>query len=140
MKFETEKQSIEYVCDCLASSGYTNIHYTQIDDEFCHYDIWCNAREKKYFLECKRRNFQSDKYGDAIIEETKYNDYITAKNNKEIDGAWVVTLFDDCWTVSNAFTPFKTTEKFVQHTTEFADHTKVLKRFKHYNLDYKFSY
>lgn len=140
-KFNTESASIQYLIKELTKRGYTDIHATQTANQFEHYDVSAtHPLGYKYEMEVKRRYFDSTKYGDTVIEQSKYNKFLNDKWLDNIDGAWVVTMFNDCWTISNALQPIFTSEKEVQHTTEFGDSQKVKKTFMHYKLKQKFNY
>ena len=99
------------------------------------------AREgKKIWLELKRRNFPSWQYGDAVIEEEKYNYFIWSKDQQLVDGVIIVSLFSDCFTLSNALCPVEKFKKRAQHQTEFNDKRLVTKKFVRYNQDVKIKY
>lgn len=140
-KFNTEGASIDYLVNYLKKSGYTDIHATQLDNQFEHYDVTAtHPLGYKYQMEVKRRYHNHDKYLDTVVESTKFFSMLTDVYTNKIDGAWVVTMFNDIWTVSNAITPIFHSRHLVDHTTEFGDKTKVWKDFLHYNLQKKFEY
>lgn len=141
MKFYTENDSINYVCKYLENSGYADVHATQNEGPFAYYDIRCtHPLGYRYRIEVKRRNMESSKYNDTIIEKSKYNYFADSKQRGEIDGAWIATMFTDCWTVSNAFQPQSITKNEVPHTTEFVDTTPIRKMFLPYDFKKKYSY
>ena len=139
MTFLTEKESIDFICNYFEKKGFTATP-TQQNNKYCHYDIELVREGKKIWLELKRRNFPSWQYGDAVIEEEKYNYFIWSFDQQLVDGVIVVSLFTDCFTLSNALCPVEFFKKKAQHQTEFNDKRLVTKKFVRYNQDIKIKY
>lgn len=139
MRFITEKDSIDFICDYFRSKDFI-AKPTQDDDQYCPYDIEIVKGGKKIWLELKRRNFPSRQYGDAVIEKDKYNYFIFNKSQHQVDGVIVVSLFTDCFTLSNALCPMEFFEKKASHHTEFNDKRLITKHFVRYNQDIKIPY
>lgn len=139
MTFLTEKESIDFICNYFEKKGYTATP-TQEDNKYCHYDIELDREGKKIWLELKRRNFPSWQYGDAVIGEEKYNYFIWSKDQQLVDGVIIVSLFSDCFTLSNALHPVEFFKKRAKHKTEFNDKRIVTKKLVRYNQDIKIKY
>lgn len=135
MRFATEKESIDYVCEWLRNHGYTNIDATQSTNQFCHYDIMCvNPSGLTYEIELKRRNFNSDLYETSIMETNKYFNMLNDRYEGKIHGGFLINLYEDCFTVANVLTPLFYGERTVKHYTELAynDNEKILKGYVNY--------
>lgn len=139
MTFNTEKESIDFICNYFRSKGFTATP-TQEDNKYCHYDIELARDGKKIWLELKRRNCPSWQYGDVVIEEEKYNYFIWSFDQKLVYGVIIVSLFTDCFTLSNALHPIGFFKKKAKHHTEFNDKSLVLKHLVRYNQDVKILY
>lgn len=141
MKFQTENSSIEYLCKQLEEIGYSDIDATQSADKYCFYDVSCtHPQGYKYEIEVKRRDCNSTFYGDTVIEYSKFKKFKDAIITGDIKCGWLVTFFNDCWTVSSLKKPIVMTEKTASHTTEFEDNKKIIKSFVHFGFDLKFDY
>lgn len=139
MTFNTEKESIDFICNYFEKKGFT-ARPTQEDNKYCHYDIELARDGKKIWLELKRRNCPSWKYGDAVIEQNKYNYFTFSKDQKLVDGIMIINLFTDCFTMSNALKPIEFFKKRAQHKTEFNDKRIVLKHLVRYPQEIKIKY
>lgn len=146
MKFTTEKESIDYIKECLLRSGYTAVDCTQSTNPYCYYDMDClrplgKEMPLKYRFELKRRDLDSEHFGDCIIESSKYVHMIKALNKEEIDKAFIINLFNDCWTISDIETGLcDITCKNAKHTTEFEDNMIIEKIMVHFKPMKKFTY
>lgn len=70
MTFETEKMSIDYWLNYLESRGFENCQ--NVSDDMNYYDIYAEKSGKRWIFEIKRRNMDSNKYGDGLMGEYKY--------------------------------------------------------------------
>jgi hypothetical protein len=67
-------------------------------------------------FELKRRNHPSYRYRDTVMEEYKLCNFY-----KDGVSGYLVTFFDDCWTLSNVYTPVNHMSRMARHTTDFSD-------------------
>lgn len=139
MTFNTEKESIDFICNYFEKKGFTATP-TQEDNKYCHYDIELARDGKKIWLELKRRYCPSWQYGDAVIGEEKYNYFILSKDQQLVDAVMIINLFTDCFTMSNALKPIGFFDKKAKHHTEFNDKRLVLKHLVRYKQDVKIKY
>lgn len=139
MKFSTEQESINYVVDELQDRGWT-CNPTQATNKYSYFDIDGVVKGNNYRIEVKRRDMDADKYGDTIIEGYKVNKFNQAIKDNEIKRGYLITLFNDCWTVSDISNPMYSSVKQAQHTTEFDDNRIVDKQFVHYGQHKRFEY
>lgn len=139
MKFHTEKESIDFICDYFEKKGFTATP-TQADNKYCHYDIVCTRGGKTLWLELKRRYCTSDHYGDAVIEKYKYESLKQGKSDNLTDAVILVNLFYDCFTLSDALSPIDFVVKQAAHTTEFSDDRIIDHTWARYNQDIKINY
>lgn len=70
----------------LISKGFYNIQTTT---EFCHWDIEAEYEGQKYYFELKYRSVPSTKYGDAIIQQDKYEAL------KNLPNCYIVNIYPD---------------------------------------------
>ena len=140
MKFKTEKASIEYFCERLESSGFTAIRQTQSLNQFSYYDISATYRGKTYHFELKRRNSHSSKYGDSVIEYHKFQHFVDDISNGYITNGFVVSFFNDIYTID--IITHNHTIKFKEGaaTTEFENKEIKKKVFVCYSQEKKFNY
>lgn len=124
----------------LANKGWTNIKSTQETDPFCYYDIEAEYKGKKFRIECKRRNYESNHFGDSICEEWKYNKFKEDYGKGLIDGALLVSFFSDVFTIDNIFEPFDIDYVWANKTTDFANRKIVRKSMVHYKQARKVNY
>lgn len=139
MTFKTEEDSINYICNYFTSRGWVATP-TQNLNQYEHYDITLTRGYNTIWVECKRRNFPKFLYNDAICAAHKYNYFKQAKENNKVDGVILVTLFTDCWCMSNALTPVAIIDRKGAHTTEFGDNRLITNHFAQYNLDRTLNY
>lgn len=133
--FKTEEDSVKYFNKVLQARGYTDIKRT---DKFCYYDIEACKGDKSYRFELKRRNFKHTRYGDAVMEAHKFNHFI--EDRDKYNYCYLVSFFEDCWTISNIKSPIGGSVIFGSRTTDFEDKTIIKKDFVHYRQQVKFRY
>lgn len=141
MKFTTEKESLDYVESFLSRMGFTEIHQTQSDNQFEHYDISAMFKGKKCFFELKRRHFNHDKYNDVIVEDYKYFHLLDDIVNGVADKCYIVTLFDDILVINNiedSMPVFINRES--AKSTEFENKNIVEKKFATFKIGKVFQY
>lgn len=139
MVFNTEEDSIQYVCNYFEKKGFVATP-TQASNQFCHYDITLTRGDKTIWVECKRRQFQSFLYDDVIIKRNKYDYFLNSKQNNLVDGVIIVTMFTDMFTLSNALCPVGFFDKTTTHTTEFDDKHRHIHHFVRYRQEIKIPY
>lgn len=140
-KFNSELESINYFINFLQRKGYSEVK--KAEDRYSYFDISAEKNGKIYKFELKNRNLKSTTYNDTVMEEYKYNKFI--ENN---DNGYLVTFFEDCFSVSNVRTfqskiqklANKITDSTVSKTTDFINDQKVIKNFVVYNQDRKYEY
>lgn len=140
MKFQTEKESIDYFCNQLEYSGFTGIDCTQVTDKYSYYDISATYKEKKCRFELKRRDLNSYDYGDSIIELSKYGKFIDDIVNEKINHGFVVSFFNDVYTIDNITHTHSIDQWMANATTEFENRNKKTKWFVRYQQEKKFEY
>lgn len=132
MKFKTEKESIDFFTSRLVQKGW---QVRLPEDQFSYYDVEAEKEGKVVRFELKRRNHPSYRYNDTVMEEYKlcsfYRDGYTG---------YLVTFFDDCWTLSNVYTPVNHMSRMAKHTTDFSDQRVVEKKMVQYRFDKVLSY
>ena len=140
MKFQTEQGSIEFFKNQLIQSGFTSVDCTQVEDKYCYYDIQAEYHNKKCRFELKRRDMSSDKYGDSVLELFKYANFIEDIVNQKIYKGFVVSFFDDIYTIDDITNSHSIQLKQAPATTEFGNTKKKDKWFVHYTQEKKFEY
>lgn len=140
MKFHTEKGSIDFFRTQLIQSGFTSVDCTQVEDKYCYYDIQAEYNNKKCRFELKRRDMTSDKYGDSVLELSKYANFIEDIVNEKIYKGFVVSFFDDIYTIDDITHNHFVDQKKAPATTEFENTNKKNKWFVHYQQEKKFEY
>lgn len=141
MTFFTEQESINFFINWLEEKGFTNI--VRPEDQFSYYDLEAEYKHPKmgitkWRFELKRRNIESTKFNDSIIEKSKYDKFIEDIRVGVFDEGRVVTFFKDCMVIDNIKNAKDVTFKMAGATTEF-ENTKVIeKTFVHFNQDKKF--
>lgn len=140
MKFQTEQDSIDFFRNQLEYSGFTSINATQALDQYSFYDISANYKNKKYKFELKRRDMTSEKYGDSVIEFSKYQKFASEIESGEIRNGFVVSFFDDIYTIDSITSTHKIDQKICPTTTEFENNNKKNKWLVHYQQQKKFQY
>ena len=120
MKFHTEKGSIDFFKTQLIQSGFTSVDCTQV--------------------ELKRIDMTSDKYGDSVLELSKYANFIEDIVNEKIYKGFVVSFFDDIYTIDDITHNHFLDQKKAPATTEFENTNKKNKWFVHYQQEKKFQY
>ena len=129
MKFHTEKGSIDFFKTQLIQSGFTSVDCTQAE-----------YHNKKCRFELKRRDMTSDKYGDSVLELSKYANFIEDIVNEKIYKGFVVSFFDDIYTIDDITHNHFLDQKKAPATTEFENTNKKNKWFVHYQQEKKFQY
>lgn len=126
MKFQTEKQSIDFFTTQLTQSGFTNIDCTQVDDKFCYYDINATYGNNRVRFELKNRseNLKSTTYGDSMIELYKYGKFVDDIVNNKISMGYVVSLFEDIYTIHRITDLHSIDQKNCPSTTYFENTNK----------------
>lgn len=140
MIFQTEKDSIDFFVTQLQVSGFTDICTTQATNQFCHFDVSAQWGKKKVVFELKRRNFSSDKYGDSSIEASKFVKLERDKRDGSIYDGYVVSFFDDIYTIDSIGEGYTIRSVNCAKTTEFEDHTKEDKLLICFPQNKKFNY
>ena len=140
MRFQTEQSSIEFFKNQLIQSGFTSVDCTQVEDKYCYYDIQAEYHNKKCRFELKRRDMTSDKYGDSVLELYKYANFIEDIVNQKIYKGFVVSFFDDIYTIDDITNSHSIQLKQAPATTEFENTKKKDKWFVKYNQEKKFKY
>lgn len=140
MKFQTEQESIDYFCNQLEYSGFTGVQATQYVNQYSYYDIQAKWGKKKVRFELKRRDLESDTYNDSVIEYSKYKEFVEDITNGQIDRGYVVSFFNDIYTIDNICSEHTLSIKQSPKTTEFDQKTKINKTFVHYKQQTKFQY
>lgn len=140
MKFKTELESIEFFCHQLEYSGFTNVQATQLINQYCHYDVQATYNNKKCRFELKRRDFESFTYNDSVIEYSKYKEFVEDIINGQIYKGFVVSFFNDIYTIDDICSEHTLSIKQAAKTTEFDQHAKINKTFVHYQQEKKFQY
>lgn len=140
MKFQTELDSIKFFCNQLEYSGFTGVQATQYVNQYSYYDIQAKWGKKKVRFELKRRDLESDTYNDSVIEYYKYNEFVKDITNGVIDKGYVVSFFNDLYTIDDIFNEHTLSIKQANKTTEFDQNEKVNKVFVHYQQEKKFEY
>lgn len=140
MIFQTEKDSIDFFVTQLETSGFTDICATQSTNQYCHYDVSAQWGKKKVVFELKRRNFTSDKFGDSSIEASKFIKLEKDKRDGNIFDGYVVSFFDDIYTIDSIGGEYSIRSVNCAKTTEFADQTKEDKLFICFPQNKKFNY
>lgn len=137
MRFRLEMDSIKYFTNKLAQSGFTDIVATQIEDNFCHYDVRANWKNQPFRFELKRRNKLYSWFRDTVIEKLKFEELKKYVDNGYSTACYLVTLFNDCFTINNIADSHTEIQRWAEQTTEFNRNKKVLKTFCVYNLSDK---
>lgn len=137
-KFNTESESISYFIGWLEQRGFTDIDPTQGKDKYCYYDIDAVKDNKRYRFELKVRDMSSTRYGDAICEQHKYNEFMAHRD--EYDAALLVSFYRDCFTLSNIKNWVRTERKWANKTTDFSNNEMILKDFMIYKQEKKIEY
>lgn len=140
MKFLTEQDSINYFVKRLESNGWENVTPTQALNKYSYYDIdatWGNTRVR---FELKRRNYPSDKFGDSICEHWKFSNFVEGIRKNEFDKGFLVSFFDDCFTVDDITKPYDVDIIYANKTTDFENRDIVQKNMCHYKQEYKYNY
>lgn len=136
MVFNTERESIAWFMGFLEGKGFINIKETQSEDKFCYYDIEAELPTKKgitrWRFELKRRNFDSEKYGDTIIEKSKYDKFVEDIRNGIMEQGRIVSFFTDVMVIDNVLNAYDVDFKMSGKTTDFNDKRLVQKTFVHY--------
>ena len=140
MKFKTELDSIKFFCNQLEYSGFTSVDCTQVTDKYCYYDIQAEYNNKKCRFELKRRDCESYTYNDSVIEYFKYKEFLEDITNGQIYKAFVVSFFNDIYTLDDVCSEHTISVKQAAKTTEFDQHNKINKTFVHYKQQKKFQY
>lgn len=140
MKFYTEQDSINYLCKRLEDKGWTNINPTQSTNPYAYYDIEATYKGKVVRIECKRRNYKSDKFGDSICEKNKYDNFIEDVRKGVFDKGFLVSFFEDCFTVDDISCPYDVDFIYANKTTEFSNRNIVEKTMVHYKQANKYNY
>lgn len=140
MKFQTELDSIKFFCNQLEYSGFTSVDCTQVEDKYCYYDIQATYNNKKCRFELKRRDMTSDKYGDSVLEFSKYGKFVDDIVNEKIYKGFVVSFFDDIYTIDDITHNHFLDQKKAPATTEFENTNKKNKWFVHFKQEKKFQY
>lgn len=140
MTFQTEKDSIDFFVTQLETSGFTDISTTQATNLYCHYDVSAQWGKKKVVFELKRRNFSSNKYGDSSIEASKFVKLERDKRDGNIFNGYVVSFFDDIYTIDSIGEGYNIRSVNCSKTTEFADQTKEDKLLICFPQKKKFTY
>lgn len=140
MKFKTELDSIKFFCNQLEHSGFTSVDCTQVEDKYCYYDIQAEYNNKKCRFELKRRDLESDTYNDSVIEYSKYKEFVEDIINGQIYKGYVVSFFNNIYTIDDICSEHTLSIKQAAKTTEFDQHAKVNKTFVHYKQQKKFQY
>lgn len=127
---KTDVPTRELLCRWLESKGYVDVKQT---DKFCHWDVEAvhPGTKAKYLIELKGRTFASDKYGDTIIEQRKYE--FLLPYNKDNQLVFVCNIFtDNKLTLIPLETEHKIQKKWAARTTYFKCHTPEEKTFVSY--------
>ena len=132
MKFKTENESIEFFTQKLESKGW---QVNRPKDQYSYYDLEAQKDGEVVRFELKRRNHNSYRYNDTIMEEYKLCNFY-----KDGYTGYLVTFFDDCWTLSDVYTPVDHIQRQARHTTDFDDQNIVNKQFVKYHFDKIFKY
>lgn len=140
MKFKTELDSIKFFCNQLEYSGFTGVQATQYVNQYSYYDVQAKWGKKKVRFELKRRDLESDTYNDSVIEYFKYQEFVKDITNGQIDKGYVVSFFNNLYTIDDICSEHMISIKQSPKTTEFEQHTKVNKTFVHYKQQKKFQY
>lgn len=140
MKFKTELDSIKFFCNQLEYSGFTGVQATQYVDQYSYYDIQAKWGKKKVRFELKRRDLESDTYNDSVIEYFKYQEFVKDITNGQIDKGYVVSFFNDIYTIDDICSEHTLSIKQAAKTTEFDQNYKINKTFVHYQQQKKFQY
>ena len=140
MKFSTEQDSIDFFTTQLQFSGFTNINATQSLDKYSFYDVYADFKNKKCKFELKRRDKDSTDFNDSIIEMSKYANFLNEIVNGEIDKGYVVSFFNDIYTIDDILSNHSIKSYQANQTTEFENRQKVDKWFVCYKQEKKFKY
>lgn len=140
MKFQTEQDSIDFFTTQLTTSGFTNINATQSLDKYSFYDVYADYKNKKCKFELKRRDKDSTDFGDSVIEMSKYANFLNEIVNGQIDQGYVVSFFNDIYTIDSILNTHTIKSYQANQTTEFENRKKVDKWFVCYNQEKKFKY
>lgn len=140
MKFQTELDSIKFFCNQLEYSGFTGVQATQYVDQYSYYDIQAKWGKKKVRFELKRRDLESDTYNDSVIEYFKYQEFVKDITNGQIDKGYVVSFFNNLYTIDDICSEHTLSIKQAAKTTEFDQNYKINKTFVHYKQQKKFQY
>lgn len=126
MKFHTEKGSIDFFKTQLIQSGFTSVDCTQVTDKYCYYDIQAEYNNKKCRFELKNRseNLKSTTYGDSMIELYKYGKFVDDIVNNKISMGYVVSLFEDIYTIHRITDLHSIDQKNCPSTTYFENTNK----------------
>lgn len=140
MKFITEQQSIDYLVNKLYEKGWESINTTQSKDPYCYYDIEGVFKGNIIRIECKRRNYKSTQFNDAILEKSKYDKFIDDLKANKFNRCYLVSFFEDCMTISDVTHPFDVDFRYANKTTDFDNKEIVEKCFVHYKQEKKINY
>lgn len=135
MKFNTEKESIDWFVNRLQSKGWTKISSTQAYDKFSYYDVEAEYNGKRVRFELKRRNFNSDKFGDCMCEYSKYRKFLLGIELGEFSKGYLVSLFEDKMVLSDITRPRSIMFKDCPSTTEFENNNYIEKKTVHYGQE-----
>lgn len=126
MKFHTEQSSIDFFKTQLIQSGFTSVDCTQVEDKYCYYDIQAEYHNKKCRFELKNRseNLKSTTYGDSMIELYKYGKFVDDIVNNKISMGYVVSLFEDIYTIHRITDLHSIDQKNCPSTTYFENTNK----------------
>lgn len=138
MSFETEQESKDYFCKVLQQYGYTNIKQTTYRYEY--YDIEAEYNNIRYRFELKVRNFPSTKYNDSMMELHKYQKFVEDYQNKQFDKGVLVSLFEDCMTLSDVLHPRDSIYRIAPNSMDLVHFYKKKKNFIIYNQEKKIAY
>lgn len=127
---KTDVPARELLCRWLESKGYVDVKQT---DKFCHWDVEAThpGTKIRYLIELKGRTFASDKYGDTIIEQRKYDFLLPYNTDNEF--VFVCNIFtDNKLTLIPLETAHTIVKKVASRTTYFKCHTPEMKTFVSY--------
>lgn len=126
MKFQTELDSIKFFCNQLEYSGFTGVQATQYVNQYSYYDIQAEYHNKKCRFELKNRseNLKSTTYGDSMIELYKYGKFVDDIVNNKISMGYVVSLFEDIYTIHRITDLHSIDQKNCPSTTYFENTNK----------------
>lgn len=117
----------------LERLGYKNV---TAQAKFCNYDVSAMLDGQLYKFELKERTFPSTKYGDTIIEQTKFE-----RLQKHYPNVIICNIFTDhklsLIPIETEHTHFKRT---CPHCTYFSDKTMMPKLFCKYENKPEFMY